>query len=332
MARSGTASAAASSSAPSSSSSITMSRKASAAVAPIGVAGLGSPGAHAFGQRLEVVDLAGVGAERVELAVQRRGHVDPDIGVVRPEEVQPPDPVRREAAACEPRERHRVARRRVGRVDRRHARGAVVGVVHAVGAVEDRLGVGREDGVRTEGADLADELLAEGQVVGQRTVGSVEERDPGVADHVGRGPLLRLADRRQLERVEVRVLAARVAARAAHEPASEPSAIQRAHVAAGPKSASSGWPAMTMKRAGRQPWSRGGRSSIMGQPALSACSERLRRPVAGAYSCGRGFARLPPRAKPLCFSWADSGGALSAREPSGARRGRRGRRRHGRRP
>ena len=306
-----------------------MSRKASAAVAPIGVPASAARVAHAFGQRLEVVDLAGVGAERLELAVQRRGHVDPDVGVVRPEEVQPPDPVRREAAACEPRERHRVARRRVRRVDRRHARGAVVGVVHAVGAMEDRLGVGREDGVRTEGADLADEVLAEGQVVGQRTVGSVQERDPGVADHVGRGPLLRLADRRELERVEVRVLAALVAARAAHEPGlgafRDPAGTRR------------GRPEVGVVRVARDDHEAGRAPAVVAvRPVIdhvSARSQRMLRKVAAA--CRRSVL-LPPRLRsspPTSEASVVSCGQLraarfSAREPSGARRGRRARRRH----
>ena len=218
-------------------------------------------------------------------------------------------PGARQAAACEPRERHRVARRRVGRVDRRHAGRAVVGVVHAVGAMEDRLGVGREDGIRAEGADLADEVLAEGKIVGQRTVGSVQERHPGVADHVGRGPLLRLADRRELERVEVRVLTALVAARAAHEPAlgafRDPAGTRRG----GPKSASSGWAAMTMKRAGRQPWSRCGRSSVICQrlsaDAQNGCGGRRRSVLLRPR-----LRSSPPRAKPPLLLSANPCNAL----------------------
>ena len=53
----------------------------------------------------------------------------------------------------------------------------MVGVVHAAVAVEQRLRVGGEDGVGTERPDLADELLAQGEVVGERAVGLVQERD-----------------------------------------------------------------------------------------------------------------------------------------------------------
>ena len=51
----------------------------------------------------------------------------------------------------------------------------MVGVVDPAALVEDRLGVGGEDGVRTERPDLADELLAQGEVVGEGAVGLVEE-------------------------------------------------------------------------------------------------------------------------------------------------------------
>ena len=97
--------------------------------------------------------------------------------------------------------------------------GAMVGVVDPAAAVEDRLGIGREDGVRAERPDLADELLAQREVVGERAVGLVQEGHAGIADDRGRRPLLGLAQGGQLERVGVRVLAALVAARAAHQPA-----------------------------------------------------------------------------------------------------------------
>ena len=81
----------------------------------------------------------------------------------------------RQPAPCEPRERHRVARRRVDRVDRGDPRRSVVGVVDPAALVDDRLGVGGEDRVRPERPDLADELLAQGEVVGERAVGLVQE-------------------------------------------------------------------------------------------------------------------------------------------------------------
>ena len=128
----------------------------------------------------------------------------------------------------------------------------MVGVVDAAVAVEDDLRVGRQHRVGPERPDLADELLAQGEVVGERPVGLVEERHARVAHDLGRGPLLALAERGQLERV----------GSGSSPPASplvqhtsqptDPSSIQRAAVAAGPKSASSGWATMTMNRSGRQ--------------------------------------------------------------------------------
>ena len=85
--------------------------------------------------------------------------------------------------------------------------------------VEDRLGIGGQDRVRPEGPDLADELFAQGEVVGQGAVRLVQEGDPGITDDRRGGPLLGLAQRGQLERVGVGVLAALVAARAADQPA-----------------------------------------------------------------------------------------------------------------
>ena len=95
----------------------------------------------------------------------------------------------------------------------------MVGVVHAAVAREGVLRVGREDRVRAEGANLAHEVLAQDQVVDERAVGHVQEGHARVADDLGRGPLLALAERRELERIGVRVLGAGVAAGAAHQPA-----------------------------------------------------------------------------------------------------------------
>src|SRR5512146_2169884 len=55
----------------------------------------------------------------------------------------------------------------------------------------------------------------------------------------------------------------------------EPSSIQRAAAAAGPKSASSGWAAMTMKRAGRQAWAV--------SAGLAAVMARCSRGAGGAF-------------------------------------------------
>ena len=71
----------------------------------------------------------------------------------------------------------------------------MVRVVDATVPVEQRLGVRREDGVRAEGPDLADQLLAQGQVVGERAVGLVQEGHAGIADDRGRGALFGLSRR-----------------------------------------------------------------------------------------------------------------------------------------
>ena len=88
--------------------------------------------------------------------------------------------------------------------------------------MEHGLRVGGEDRVRPERPDLADQQLAQREVVGERAVGLVQEAHARVADHGRRGALLGLAQCRQLERIGVRVLAALVAARAAHQPADRP--------------------------------------------------------------------------------------------------------------
>ena len=53
----------------------------------------------------------------------------------------------------------------------------MVGVVDPAALVDDRLGVGGEDRVRAEGPDLAHELLAQGEVVGEGAVGLVEDTE-----------------------------------------------------------------------------------------------------------------------------------------------------------
>jgi hypothetical protein len=124
------------------------------------------PPPHPLVELLRLMDLARVGPQRVDLATDRRAHVDAGVGIVGPEQVEPPDDVLLEAAAGEPRERHRVTSGRIDGVDRGHAGRPVIGVVHAAVAVEDDLRIGREHGVRPERPDLADEELAKGEVVG----------------------------------------------------------------------------------------------------------------------------------------------------------------------
>src|SRR4051794_20225247 len=87
------------------------------------------PLAHALLERLEVADLALVAAKRAELAADGRRHVDVRVRAMGPEEVQPPNDLLLEAALREPRERHRVARRRIDGVGSRPTGRAVIRVV-----------------------------------------------------------------------------------------------------------------------------------------------------------------------------------------------------------
>ena len=88
-------------------------------------AGFGRPLTDALEQPVHVLDLAGMGTERLELPVERVGHVDPGVGVVAPEQVQPADAVLGQPGPGQPREGHRVAGGRVGRIHGGHARRAV---------------------------------------------------------------------------------------------------------------------------------------------------------------------------------------------------------------
>ena len=135
-----------------------------------------------------------------------------------PEQVQPAHGVGREAAPGEGRERHGVARRRVDGIDRGEAGRPVIGVIDPTARVEQRLGIGRQDGVRAEGPDLPDQVLAEGEVVDERAVGLVQEADTGIPDDLRRRALLGLAQGRELEWIGVRVLATLVTGGATDEP------------------------------------------------------------------------------------------------------------------
>ena len=188
----------------SSSSSMTTTRNASAASTPIDRAGLLRPFAHPGVELLRLVDLAGVRPQRVDLAADRRGDVDVGGRLVRPEEVEPTNDVLVQAGSGEPRERHRVSGGRVHGVDRGHPRSPMIGVVHAAVAVEEDVRVGREDGIGPERPDLADEQLAQREVVREGAVGLVEVGHALVADDPGGFVLLPLALGGQVERVAVR--------------------------------------------------------------------------------------------------------------------------------
>ena len=157
-------------------------------------------------------------AQGRDLAVDRRGHVDPGGRGAGPEQVEAAHPVRSEPGSHEVGERHRVPRRRVDRIDGGDARRPVVGVVDAAAAIEQDLRVVGQDRVRPELADLADEQLPEGQLVGKRPVRLVEEPDVVIADDLARPALLGLTRRRQHERIDLGVLSTLVPARAADEP------------------------------------------------------------------------------------------------------------------
>ena len=93
----------------------------------------------------------------------------------------------------------------------------MIGVIDTAIAIEEGLGVHRENGIGPERPDLPHQVLAEDEIVDERTVGLVEEGDPRVPDNPCCGFLLGLAPRRQLERIGAPVVGAGVAAGAAHE-------------------------------------------------------------------------------------------------------------------
>src|ERR1035437_5092140 len=67
------------------------------------------PDADSGEDRLGVAELAGVWSQRLDPAVGGGRDVDPDVGLVRPHEIQPPDAMSRQAVPSEGREGHRVA-------------------------------------------------------------------------------------------------------------------------------------------------------------------------------------------------------------------------------
>jgi hypothetical protein len=106
-------------------------------------------------------------------------------------------------------------------------------------------GIRRGHGIWPEAADDADELLAEGQVVGQRAIGAMQEGDALVADSRGCGPLLGLAQEAELERVRPGVVATGIAARAADQVRHRSVADPAANAAADGVLGSSGCAVMT---------------------------------------------------------------------------------------
>ncbi len=85
-------------------------------------------------------------------------------------------------------------------------------------SVNDDFRVAAHDRVGLEGADLADEQLAEREIVHEAPVRLMQEAHPRIAHDRGRPSLLLLARPGELDGIEIGVLAARVAGGATNEP------------------------------------------------------------------------------------------------------------------
>src|ERR1035437_5153692 len=192
----------------------------------------------------------------------------------------------------------------------------MVRVVYPATTVDHDLGIATEDRVRPEGSNLPDQHLAQGQVVDQASVGLVKERDTGIAHDLGGAQLLVLSGPGQVERIEVGVLPSGVARRAADEPAFGPGddpgrgRARRPEVGVirvadddhePPRS-----PGVDRRHLfGHIPISIA--KSSLSEGTIQGCGPRADlwksspRIAEPSYDAGRGFARLPPRAKPLCL-------------------------------
>src|ERR1035437_2446949 len=95
----------------------------------------------------------------------------------------------------------------------------MVGVVDPTARIDHDFGILGKDRIRPERPDLADEKLAQDEVVDQGAVRLMQEAHPGVAYDFRRSALLMLAQLSQSNGICVRVLAALVAAGAADQPA-----------------------------------------------------------------------------------------------------------------
>ena len=163
-----------------------------------------------------------VRAQRLDLSLERCSDIDGTRRVVRPEEVEPADGVRREARRAS--DGNAIGFRAAGYTASTAAIPAARWSVwltppspwNSVSGSVARTASGRK--VRISRTSM----LAQGEVVGQGAVRLVEEGHTGIADDGRRGALLALAQRGQLERIGVGILAALVPARAAHQPADRP--------------------------------------------------------------------------------------------------------------
>ncbi len=132
-----------------------------------------------------------MGGQCAQLGRQRLADVDDDVGLVAPEEIQAADPVWLEPLRYDQvRKGHGVARGRVDRVDSGCTGRTMVDVVHAAVRVDQHPRVKGDDGIGSEGTDDAHELLTQRQVVGEGTIGAMQERHRLVADDAGSGTLL----------------------------------------------------------------------------------------------------------------------------------------------
>ncbi len=135
---------------------------------------------------------AGAPLERVGPGAADAAERPPQPGVrarlnVSPAEVEPLDHVRFQAlGADESREGHGVGCGRHGGIDGRDAALAVIDMVDEAVVTDDDPGVVGGDGVRPEGAQDAYQLLAHGEIVGERAFRLVEEGHRLVAEQVGR--------------------------------------------------------------------------------------------------------------------------------------------------
>src|SRR5439155_15596379 len=100
------------------------------------------------------LDLAGVGGQRLELAIHEAGDVLVVVRLVRPSEPHLRNVPRLEAFVQEFLEEQRVARAREDRVQRDGAGRSVIGVVEVLVAEEPGRGVARHDGLGAAPADL----------------------------------------------------------------------------------------------------------------------------------------------------------------------------------
>ena len=251
---------------------MTITRSASAASTPIAAPSSLRPLADARLERLGLAELAGVGAQRVDLAIDRRRDVDPGRRAAGPEQVQAADraaPGRRARATgtpsrCGPpgrRRRRRRSPRPGGRCGsrRRRRRTASPGPRRAprpAGTCGSRARAARAARGRWRARRRAGGGTRSRRSRRRRPRPAAPPRG-GAASSSG----------------SVRQSSAPASPLVQHtsQPA-EPSSIQRAAVAAGPKSASSGWATITMNRAGRHAWAVAAGSP--GQPSPSG-SERL---------------------------------------------------------